>query len=102
MKDKQVIFWLRSGIVMIMIMITIGGITRLTGSGLSITEWKVVGGTIPPITDAEWQVAFEKYKKTPEFILENSDMKIEGFKTIFFCRIVKFFNSVRGFCQFIR
>ena len=77
MKDKQVIFWLRSGIVMIMIMITIGGITRLTGSGLSITEWKVVGGTIPPITDAEWQVAFEKYQKTPEFILENSDMKIE-------------------------
>lgn len=102
MKDKQVIFWLRSGIVMIMIMITIGGITRLTGSGLSITEWKVVGGTIPPITDVEWQVAFEKYQKTPEFILENSDMKIEGFKTIFFWEYIhRLWGRIMGFVFFI-
>ena len=69
MKQKPVIFWLKSGIVMIMIMIMIGGITRLTGSGLSITEWRVVGGTIPPIGDEEWQIAFKKYQQTPEFIL---------------------------------
>ncbi len=69
---------------MILVMVMIGGITRLTGSGLSITEWKVISGTLPPLSDAEWNNTFEKYKQTPEFKIKNSDMQLEGFKSIFF------------------
>lgn len=102
MKQKPVIFWLKSGIVMIMIMIMIGGITRLTGSGLSITEWRVVGGTIPPITEAEWKDAFEKYQQTPEFKIKNFDMKLEGFKSIFFWEYLhRLWGRIMGFVFFI-
>ncbi len=102
MKQKPVLFWLKSGIVMIMIMIMIGGITRLTGSGLSITEWRVVGGTIPPIGEEEWKIAFEKYQQTPEFILKNSDMKIDGFKSIFFWEYLhRLWGRIMGFVFFI-
>lgn len=65
-------------------MVAVGGITRLTESGLSITEWKPVSGTIPPLSDADWQVAFAKYQATPEYQQINAGMSLSDFKFIYF------------------
>lgn len=65
-------------------MVIIGGITRLTDSGLSITEWKPIMGALPPMNEVEWNEAFEKYKAIPEYTLVNSAMDMPGFKRIFF------------------
>ena len=65
-------------------MVVIGGITRLTGSGLSITEWKPIMGALPPMNEAEWQIAFDKYKQIPEYTLKNQHMDLGDFKGIFF------------------
>lgn len=65
-------------------MVVIGGITRLTGSGLSITEWKPIMGALPPANEAAWQEAFDKYKQIPEYTLVNQHMDLSGFKKIFF------------------
>ncbi|MCX6331379.1 MAG: COX15/CtaA family protein [Bacteroidetes bacterium] len=83
-KSKKVAQWLMLGVVMTMIQIALGGITRLTGSGLSITEWDVVTGTLPPLNDASWIQLFEKYKTTPQFHLLNFDFTLANFKFIFF------------------
>jgi cytochrome c oxidase assembly protein subunit 15 len=64
-------------------MVLVGGATRLTESGLSITEWKPVTGVVPPLSAADWQAEFDRYKHIPQFAQLNSDMTIEGFKTIF-------------------
>ena len=69
---------------MTVIQIALGGITRLTGSGLSITEWDVVTGTLPPLNNASWLQLFEKYKTTPQFHLLNFDFTLANFKFIFF------------------
>lgn len=79
-----VITWLITGCVLIACMVAIGGITRLTDSGLSITEWKPIMGALPPMDAAEWNEAFEKYKRIPEYTLTNPDMDLSGFKRIFF------------------
>lgn len=65
-------------------MVVIGGITRLTGSGLSITEWKIVTGTIPPLSEESWQQEFDAYQQTPQFRLLNSDFQLSDFKKIYF------------------
>ena len=82
--NKPMIIWLITGCLLIFAMVFIGGITRLTGSGLSITEWKVIMGAIPPSNDAEWNEAFDKYKQIPQFQLVNNNFKLEDFKQIFF------------------
>ncbi len=64
-------------------MIVVGGITRLTHSGLSIVEWQPLIGAIPPLSDADWNALFEKYKQTPEYRHVNAGMALEGFKGIF-------------------
>ena len=69
---------------MTVVQIALGGITRLTGSGLSITEWDVVTGSLPPMSESAWQILFEKYKTTPQFQLLNFDFTISNFKFIFF------------------
>lgn len=76
-------FWLVAIFLMVAVMIVVGGLTRLTDSGLSITEWKPVTGAIPPLNAADWAVEFEKYQASPEFQLQNSQMGLEEFKTIF-------------------
>lgn len=76
--------WLWTGCIMIACMVVIGGITRLTGSGLSITEWKPIMGAVPPLNEAEWNEAFDKYKQIPEYTLKNQHMDLAGFKRIFF------------------
>jgi len=75
--------WLWIVALMILAMIVVGGATRLTDSGLSITEWNVLMGVIPPLTEADWLAAFEKYKQIPEYALVNRDMTLAGFKFIF-------------------
>ncbi len=82
--SRPVVIWLYTGLFMIVVQILLGGITRLTGSGLSITEWNVVTGTLPPLTESAWLTEFEKYKLTPQFQLLNFDFTLENFKFIFF------------------
>ncbi|MBX0331892.1 COX15/CtaA family protein [Pontibacter sp. HSC-14F20] len=78
-----IVIWLISGIVLVVAMVIIGGITRLTGSGLSITEWNLISGTLPPLSESEWLVMFEKYKQFPEYQKLNFGMTLPGFKQIF-------------------
>ena len=82
--NKKVIYWLLTGCFLIFIMVIIGGITRLTDSGLSISNYKLITGTIPPIGDQEWQDAFELYQQYPEFQKLHSHFTIEDFKNIYF------------------
>ena len=80
---RAITIWLGLIFVMLLAMITIGGLTRLTDSGLSITEWKPVTGAIPPLSDADWAEEFGKYQASPEFQLQNNHMSLEDFKGIF-------------------
>jgi cytochrome c oxidase assembly protein subunit 15 len=80
---KAVGVWLLAIAVIILAMVTIGGLTRITGSGLSITEWDPIMGAVPPLSDAQWADAFAKYQKIPQYILENRGMSLEAFKGIF-------------------
>ena len=82
--SRPVAIWLLIGVGMIMIQVLLGGITRLTGSGLSITEWKPLLGTLPPMNDAEWQAAFDQYKTIGQFKQLNFDFTLQDFKFIFF------------------
>jgi heme a synthase len=68
---------------MVFVIVVVGGITRLTHSGLSIVEWQPLVGALPPLSQADWQTLFAKYQETPEFRLVNFDMDLDGFKTIF-------------------
>ena len=81
---RPVVAWLVTGCVLIACMVAIGGITRLTGSGLSITEWRPIMGALPPMNEAAWELAFQKYKQIPEYRLRNSHMDLAGFKRIYF------------------
>ena len=83
LSSKAVGYWLISTSGLIFGIVVVGGLTRLTESGLSITEWKPVTGAIPPLNDAEWQEEFEKYKESPEFKQLNSHITLEEFKFIF-------------------
>ncbi len=76
--------WLMIGLFMIFIQVIVGGITRLTGSGLSITKWEIVTGTIPPIGAEQWEEAFDLYKVTPQYNKINKGMSLSEFKFIYF------------------
>ncbi|TSA50953.1 MAG: heme A synthase [Sphingobacteriales bacterium] len=80
---KQVGFWLLTGVVMIFFQVLIGGITRLTESGLSITEWNVVMGSLPPMNSTEWNKVYAGYMQSPQGKIMNSDLSLSGFKNIF-------------------
>ncbi|MHA4812419.1 COX15/CtaA family protein [Flavitalea flava] len=82
--SRPVAIWVLTGVIMLLIQVILGGITRLTGSGLSITEWNVVTGTLPPLNELQWQDAFAKYKQTPQFSILNSGFTLTDFKFIFF------------------
>ena len=81
---KNVIYWLLTGCVLIFIMVVVGGITRLTHSGLSISSYKLISGTIPPMNEMEWNDAFELYKHYPEYQKLNNHFTLEEFKDIYF------------------
>jgi len=76
-------WWLFAVAALIFVMVIVGGATRLTESGLSITEWKPVTGVVPPLSETDWQAAFDAYKKIPQFAALNSDMTLDGFKAIY-------------------
>ena len=81
--NYQLSVWLISMFIIISIMIVVGGLTRLTDSGLSITKWELFSGFIPPLNQNDWLVYFDQYKKIPEFELQNYNMSIHEFKIIF-------------------
>lgn len=84
--NKSVIYWLLSGCLLLFIMVTVGGITRLTNSGLSMTDWHLVTDTFPPLSETAWQHAFEEYKKFPEYkkINIHNDFQLSDYKFIYF------------------
>ena len=82
--NRSVRIWLIIGLVMLIGQVIIGGITRLTGSGLSITKWEIITGTIPPLDQNDWEEAFDLYKETPQFQKINSNFDLDDFKFIYF------------------
>jgi cytochrome c oxidase assembly protein subunit 15 len=80
---RPIAAWLLVCCALVFAMVVVGGVTRLTHSGLSIVEWQPLVGTLPPLNDADWQTTFDKYKLTPEYRLVNPDMTLDGFKGIF-------------------
>jgi heme a synthase len=83
-KYQAIIIWLLTGCILIYAMVVIGAITRLTGSGLSITEWKIITGTLPPLSEEAWQKEFDAYKKIPQYQLINAHFELADFKSIYF------------------
>ena len=85
-RDKAVIIWLLSGCVLLFIMVVVGGITRLTDSGLSMTDWHLVTDTFPPLTHEKWVETFEEYKKFPEYqkINIHNDFTLDDYQFIYF------------------
>lgn len=84
-KDQKLIsLWLLIGVIMVFFQILLGGITRLTGSGLSITRWDIVMGALPPMNEVQWNHAFNLYKETPQYQKINTGMSLSSFKNIFF------------------
>ena len=82
--NKKVIYWLLTGCVLIFTMVIVGGITRLTHSGLSISNYKLISGTIPPLNELEWHDAFKLYKQYPEYQKLNKHFDLQDFKDIYF------------------
>ncbi len=76
--------WLFAVAALVVAIVVVGGITRLTESGLSITEWKPLSGIVPPITDAQWQAEFANYRRIPQYEAINHGMTLAGFRAIFF------------------
>ena len=82
--NKFFLYWLFASLTLVFLIIIVGGLTRLTDSGLSITEWELFKGLLPPLSDNSWNVYFEEYKKIPQYKLLNSGMSIDEFKVIFY------------------
>src|SRR5690606_13786697 len=82
--NRRVIIWLLTGSFLIFVMVVVGGITRLTESGLSMTNFKLISDALPPMNQAEWETAFDQYKQYPEYQKLNSHFTLEDFKGIYF------------------
>ena len=82
-RSRPVAAWLLSVAALVFAMVVVGGATRLTGSGLSITEWKPVSGVLPPLSEADWRKDFALYKATPQYQRVNRGMSLASFKSIF-------------------
>ena len=86
--DRAIAIWLLGCAAMIFAMVVVGGITRLTESGLSITEWRPLSGAVPPMSEAEWARLFDQYRQIPEYRADHPEMTIVSFKTIFWWEYV--------------
>jgi cytochrome c oxidase assembly protein subunit 15 len=94
--------WLYGIALLVLLMVVVGGATRLTDSGLSITEWKPISGIIPPLSDADWQAEFSAYQQIPEYSLVNHTMSLEEFKGIFWWEWAhRALGRVIGFAFFV-
>jgi len=101
-RAKVMAIWLLSVAAMVLFMVILGGLTRLTHSGLSIVEWKLFTGWIPPLNEADWEALFSKYQNFPEFHKTNPDMDVQGFKGIFWLEFVhRFWGRLLGFAFFL-
>ena len=80
---RQLAYWLFTVAGFVVLMVLVGGLTRLTDSGLSITEWQPISGALPPLNAADWEIAFAKYREIPEYQLVNAGMSLEAFKVIY-------------------
>ena len=101
---KSVIYWLLSGCVLLFIMVTVGGITRLTNSGLSMTDWHLVTDTFPPLSEEKWNAAFDEYKKFPEYqkINIHNDFQLSDYKFIYFWEwFHRFIGRIIGLVFFV-
>jgi len=87
-RDRAVAAWLLACCALVFAMVVVGGVTRLTHSGLSIVEWQPIVGTLPPLDEGAWQEAFRKYQQTPEYRLVNPTMILAGFKSIYWWEYV--------------
>lgn len=95
---RYVTRWLWAGFILVLAMVVIGGITRLTGSGLSMVEWKPVTGAIPPLNEQDWLQEFEKYKTSPQFVKVNFWMDLAAFKQIYWWEFIhRLLGRVIGF-----
>lgn len=92
-KSKKLAYWLLVCSFMVFLMVFVGGITRLTESGLSMTSWHPINEVIPPLNEEEWHAEFENYKQSPEYLKKNFGMELEEFKEIFFW---EWFHRVLG------
>jgi cytochrome c oxidase assembly protein subunit 15 len=81
--NRRVARWLFACCAILFVLIVVGGITRLTRSGLSIVEWKPIEGVLPPLSELAWQAEFDKYRQTPEYLKVNRGMSLDAFKGIF-------------------
>ena len=103
-ENNYVIIWLLSGCLLLFIMVVVGGITRLTNSGLSMTDWHLVTDTFPPLTEAKWIQTFEEYKKFPEYqkINIHNDFTLSDYKFIYFWEwFHRFIGRIIGLVFFI-
>lgn len=82
-KERAIQRWLSLAIALVVMMVVLGGVTRLTESGLSIVEWKLLSGTLPPMSEQAWQTEFDSYKATPQFQKVNSNFTIADFQQIY-------------------
>ena len=99
-QNKSVIIWLLSGCFLVFVMVVVGGITRLTNSGLSMTDWHLVTDTFPPLTEVAWQQAFDDYKQFPEYKLVNihNNFQLADYKFIYFWEwFHRFIGRILGF-----
>jgi cytochrome c oxidase assembly protein subunit 15 len=95
---KAVQWWLLIGVVMVFVQVVVGGITRLTGSGLSITKWEIITGTLPPLNAAQWEEAFDLYRATPQYQKINEGMSMGQFKFIYFWEYIhRLWGRLMGF-----
>lgn len=104
LKDNKlpIIYWLFTGCFLIFIMVIIGGITRLTQSGLSIVEWNLIMGSLPPMNADDWQVLFQKYQTSPQYKLINNGISLEEFKSIFWWEYIhRLFGRFIGLVFFV-
>jgi len=92
-RPRAIALWLLLVALLVFVMVVVGGITRLTESGLSITEWKPVTGAIPPLNEAQWLAEFDKYKHSSQYVLMNEGMSLVAFKHIYFW---EFFHRLLG------
>ena len=100
--NKYISFWLGLMFWIVVLMIFIGGLTRLTDSGLSITKWELFSGFLPPTTDLQWNNYFELYKQIPEYKLQNYLMSLEEFKVIFWWEFIhRFLGRLIGIFFFV-
>ncbi len=104
MKNKSVIYWLLSGCILLFLMVTVGGITRMTNSGLSMTDWHLVTDTFPPLSEEKWNAAFEEYKQFPEYqkINIHNDFNLDDYKFIYFWEwFHRFIGRIIGLVFFV-